>query len=403
VRLKNLTLYLIFEVTNLENKRKFLVVFLILFLIVSLCSVWLFVSNNRPQGEKYKEIADQLLIEAKQEFEKIRRASFEDVNLVVVNQSWVIENWGTPFIDPEETLIEENIYKGLLMISQDIDLYEVKLGWIGMFHAAKWNGKIYVVEERFDVTNEFKATSTFVHELTHIAQEDYSLPSRTKFDGSKALSSLKEGDATLMANTFKNDGIVPEPASILKSISSSIPEAIDKLNRFVYRYGLEFVKQLYNYDENSWSSINEAYKNPPNTTEQIIHIEKYLQQENALTVQPTLVEENWNLNLTEHFGEYFILVMLDKWLPVESAELAAEGWGGDLFNYYENGDDFLFTWDILWDSNEDANEFYNTFKEMMEKTSVDHLSNDTWQIGERYLSIDINQNWILIKNSPNES
>ena len=69
--------------------------------------------------------------------------------------------------------------------------------------------------------------------------------------------------------------------------------------------------------------------------------------------------------------------MLDKWLPVENAELAAEGWGGDLFNYYESDDDFLFTWDILWDSPEDANEFYNTFKEMMEKTSVDHSGNDT--------------------------
>ena len=286
------------------------------------------------------------------------------------------------------------------MISQDIDLYEIKLGWIGMFHAAKWNGKIYVVEEKFDVTNEFKATSTFVHELTHISQEDYSLPSRTKFDGSKALSSLKEGDATLMADTFKNDGIVPEPASIPKSSSSNIPEAIDKLNRFVYRYGLEFVKQLYNYDENSWSSINEAYNNPPNTTEQIIHIEKYLQQENALLIQPSSVSENWNLTLTECFGEYFILVMLDKWLPVENAELAAEGWGGDILNYYEHGDDFLFTWDIIWDSSEEANEFYNTFIEMMQKTSTVNLGNDTWQIGDRYLSINLNQNSILIINSP---
>lgn len=401
--LKNLTLYLIFEATNLENKKKFLVIFLIIILILSIFSVWLFIFNNQPQGEEYKAIANQLLNEAKQEFKKIRDISFEDVNLVVVNQSWVIENWGTPYIDPDETLIEENIYKGLLMISQDIDLYEVKLGWIGMFHAAKWKGEIYVVEDKFDVTNEFKATSTFVHELTHIAQEDYSFPSRIKFDGSKALSSLKEGDATLMADTFKNDGIVPEPASIIKSSSSSVPEAIDKLNRFVYRYGLEFVKQLYNYEENSWNVVNEAYNNPPNTTEQIIHFEKYLQKENALSIQPTSIEENWKLTLTERFGEYFILVMLDKWLPVENAELAAEGWGGDLFNYYERDNDFLFTWDILWDSPDDANEFYITFKEMMEKTSANHLGNDNWKIGDRYLSIKLNQNSILIINSPNES
>lgn len=374
----------------------------IVLIVILLClfGVWLFVFNNRPHGEEYKAIANQLLNQAKQEFKIIRGFSFEEVTLEVVNQSWVLENWGTPYVDPEETLIEENIYKGLLMISQGVDLYEVKLGWIGMFRAAKWIGKIYVVEEKFDVTNEFKATSTFVHELTHIFQEEYSFQSRTKFDNSKALSSLKEGDAALMEDTFENGGNVPEPAAIPKSTSSSIPETIEKLNRFVYRYGLEFVKQLYNYDENSWRAVNQAYNNPPNTTEQIIHVEKYLIQENALQIQPTSVSESWNLTLTESFGEYFILVMLDKWLPIENAELGAEGWGGDLFNYYENDNDFLFTWDILWDTPEDANEFYNTFKEMMNETSAEHLGNDAWQIGERYLSIKFNQNSILILNSP---
>ena len=107
----------------------------------------------------------------------------------VVNQSWVIENWGTGYIDKEQTAIEENTYKALFMIPQDADLYEAKLSWTGMYHAAKWNGKIYVVEDNFDITKNSSVTATFVHELTHIMQDDYSLPQRTTFDGSKALSS----------------------------------------------------------------------------------------------------------------------------------------------------------------------------------------------------------------------
>ncbi|NHJ31283.1 MAG: hypothetical protein FK732_00330, partial [Asgard group archaeon] len=307
---------------NLEKKKTILVVCLTIILFLSAFSVWFLLFNNRPQGEEYAAIANQLLNEAKLEFEKIRSISIQEVPLEVVNQSWVIENWGIAYVDQKETLVEENIYKGLFMISQDIDLYDVKLGWVGMFHAAKWNGKIYVVEEKFDVTDEFKSTSTFVHELTHIIQEDYSLPIRTKFDESKALSSLKEGDATLMADTFKNEGIVPTPVAVRKSSSSTIPETIDKLNRFVYRYGVEFVKGLYNYDDDNWDDVYEAYNNPPNTTEQIIHIEKYFLQENALPLQATPVNGDWNLTFTDRFGEYFILVMLDNWLSIDDAELA---------------------------------------------------------------------------------
>ena len=147
---------------NLEKKLVFLVG-LIVILLVSVFSVSLLLSTERPQGEEYKALAVQLLSEGKEEFESIRGVSVRDVILEVVNQSWVVENWGVAYVDPEETQVEENIYKALFLISQDVSLYDVKLEWTGSFHAAKWRGKIYVVEEKFDVTNQFKATSTFVH------------------------------------------------------------------------------------------------------------------------------------------------------------------------------------------------------------------------------------------------
>jgi hypothetical protein len=388
---------------NLEKKKTILVVCIVVIVLVSVFSAWVLLIGNRPHGEEYKTIAERLLSDAREEFENIRGTSVRDVTLEVVNQSWVIENWGIAYVDDEEIQVEENIYKALFMISQDVNLTEIELQWTGMFHAAKWKGKIYVVEEKFDVTNEFKATSTFVHELTHITQDNYSLPQRTTFDGSKSLSSLKEGDATLMADTFKNDGVVPSPAEITKSSSSSLPEAIDKLNRFVYRYGVEFVKALYDYDNGSWDGVNEAYENLPSTTEQIIHPEKYFAREDALPVEVSTITGDWSLTMTDCFGEYYILVMLDNWLPIENAELVAEGWGGDVFNYYESGDDFLFTWDIVWDSNEDANEFYGAFQDMMEQTSADDLTDDCWFANERYLSIQLNENSTLIRSAADQT
>ena len=401
---------------NLEKRLVFLVG-LIVILLVSVFSGSLLLSTERPQGEEYKALAEQLLSEGKEEFESIRGVSVRDVTLEVVNQSWVVENWGVAYANPEETQVEENIYKALFLISQDVSLYDVKLEWTGSFHAAKWRGKIYVVEEKFDVTNQFKATSTFVHELTHIMQETYSFPQRTTFDGAKALTSLKEGDASLMANTFKNDGVVPISYSVTldgeqslsmppvfmfsDEIQPSLPDTIDDLNRFQYRYGVEFVEAV--YAKGGWGAVNEAYTNPPNTTEQIIHPEKYFAQEDAITVEAAFVTDDWDPIKTDSFGEYFIFVMLDNLLSESNAKLAAEGWGGDIFNYYENGDDFHFTWNNVWDSSEDAYEFYVAFQYMMDKTSADSPTDDCWFAYERYLSIQWNENSTLITSSANEA
>jgi hypothetical protein len=392
---------LVGEALNLEKKKTVFLVCLIVILLVSIFSVRELLSNERPQGDEYKILAEQLLSNAREEFEKIRGVSVREVTLEVVNQSWVIENWGVGYIDLEEITIEENIYKALFLISQDVNLTDVELEWTGMFSAAKWKGKIYVVEENFDVTGEFKVTSTFVHELTHIMQENYSLPTRTTFDGGKALTSLKEGDATLMADTFKNDGVVPPSAEVSMPSTSSLPESIDRFNRFVYRYGVEFVKAL--YEQGGWDAVDDAYMNPPSTTEQIMHPDKYFAQEGTLTVEAASVTDDWNLKKTDRFGEYFVLVMLDNWLSETDAKNASEGWGGGIINYYEKDDDFLFTWNIAWDSRDDAHEFYIAFQEMMYETSAEKQNCSHWFANGRYISIQWNENSTLITSSTNET
>jgi len=382
---------------NLEKRKTVFVVCLVVVLLVSVFSVWILLINNRPHGEEYRLLAEQLLTQAREEYETIRGDLVREVVLEVVNQSWVVENWGVEYVNLEQTTIEENTYKALFMISKDVDLYDVKLKWTSMFHAAKWKGKIYVVEEKFDITKTSSATATFVHELTHIMQEDYSLPQRTTFDGSKALTAMKEGDATLMADTFENNGVVTPLAEVIMPITSSIPETIDRLNRFVYRYGVEFVKALYKHG--NWETVNQAYTNLPNTTEQIMHPEKYFSKEDAQTVEAPDINEEWALTKTDSFGEYFILVMLDNWLSADKAEVAAAGWDGDTFSYYENGDEFLLTWNIAWDSEEDAHEFYVAFNDMLDKTSANSINDDCWFAYGRYLSVQWTENSTLITSS----
>ena len=242
-------------------------------------------------------------------------------------------------------------------------------------------------------------------------------PRLSTFDGDKAKSSLTEGDATLMADTFKGEGVKPIVSSIIPDekvhstpmvilfsdeIQFDLPKTVDNLNRFAYRYGVEFVEELYNQG-GGWAAVEEAYENPPNTTEQIMHPEKYFVQEGAQSVEAPLISGDWNLTENERFGEYFILVMLDRWISKDKAEHAAEGWGGDNLTYYERGDEYLFTWNISWDSMDDANEFYLAFQEMMDKTSAEKENGNYWSANGRYLSIQWNENSTLIISSDNET
>ena len=184
-------------------------------------------------------------------------------------------------------------------------------------------------------------------------------------------------------------------------IQPSLPDTIDDLNRFPYRYGVEFVEAL--YEQGGWAAVEKAYENPPNTTEQIMHPEKYFAQEDAQPVEAPSITGEWKLTKNERFGEYFILVMLDEWISTDDAEQAAEGWGGDTLTDYERDDEFLFTWNIAWDSKDDAHEFYIAFQEMMYETSAEKEKCSYWFANGRYISIQWNENSTLIISSANET
>ena len=403
---------------NLRTKKSVIVICFVAVLLVSLFGVRELLSVTQPVGEEYKTLAKELLTNARQEFEKIRGISVREVSLEVVNRSWVADTWGTVSnSEREEITREENIYKALFLITQDVSLLESRMEWMTSFRAAKWQGKIYVVQENFDVTETTRTTGSFVHELTHIMQEDYSLFAATTFDAAKALTSLKEGDATLMADTYKNDGVVPVSSSessvddpdfsmaigsvLEDELELSLPGTIDDLNRFPYRYGLEFVKFL--YEQGGWAAIDDAYANPPYTSEQIMHPEKYYSQEGTKFVAAPQVTGEWNLVETNRFGEYFVFVMLENWISEGDASEAAKGWGGDVFSYYELDGEFFFTWNIMWDTVDDAHEFDLAFQDMMYKTSAEKHNCSYWESNGRYISIHWNGDQTLIVSSSDEA
>src|SRR5258707_5990543 len=99
---------------------------------------------------------------------------------------------------------------------------------------------------------------------------------------------------------------------------------------FPYRDGFAFVAALRR--GNSWSRIDAAFKRPPRSTEQILHVDKYLADEKPIDVAaPTLAAlPGYAIAHETVWGELGFRTFLRAHGVAERVAVeAATGWGGD--------------------------------------------------------------------------
>jgi len=348
----------------------------------------------------------------------------ENIPLKIVTLDWVEENWGRKFAEEssEELQVEEEIYKALFLIPQNLSLAEVMVEQAGTTMAAVWEGNLYVVREHFNPFEKLSAERTLAHEIMHMMQEKYFKSPEARFhDELQAWAALIEGDAGFTADKYMEEtagrptisddtaffSYSNKPLIAAHLPAVKMPESLVELWLFRYRYGESFVSALYKVG--GWERVNAAYVNAPTTTEEILHPEKYLEDESFVLVDAIpLNSSDWNLLKTERFGEHFIRVMLSCHIPRDDAVKAAEGWRGDNFTYYKKEEDYLFTWKIVWDTEHDSIEFFDSFVQMMDAVDAHQIppswrgySNNTvmWKAGNQYVSLTRNQSSVIVSGS----
>jgi hypothetical protein len=216
---------------------------------------------------------------------------------------------------------------------------------------------------------------TLAHEYTHALQDQHFdlalVQGGTEDDGdfSLAVDALIEGDATLTMFLYARTFLTPGELSELQSGSaeSSLDEAPlvirDELI-FPYQEGALFALRL--WLEGGFELVNSAFRDPPRSTEQIIHPEKYLDREQPIAVSlPNLasaVGPDWTQLRSDVLGELDVRILLEQFSEPGVAALGAEGWGGDRFALLENaaGQNALVM-STIWDSEEEAGEFFNQY------------------------------------------
>jgi hypothetical protein len=231
-----------------------------------------------------------------------------------------------------------------------------------------------------------ESKAILAHELAHaLADQHFDLLSLHKNalpddDASLALTGLIEGEAmvimilSLLDETGQADFLAtpPELLSTLMNLVlplattfaggeafSKAPPLIQETLLVPYTQGLQFC--LHILQNGGWARLNEAFRNPPISSEQLLHPERYLANEQPLRYRFPSPPPAALLPLTSvkenTLGELALGILLDETLPARLTKEVANGWAGDTYRVYRRADASqppLLLWLSAWDSPEEA-------------------------------------------------
>ncbi len=213
---------------------------------------------------------------------------------------------------------------------------------------------------------------TYAHEVTHALQDQAfdleAMQDRANDvdDASLAISALIEGDATAVGNDYltENPGLLLGITQALAggdidaSQLDTAPPIIARTLLFPYEAGLSFVTAL--REDGGWDAVDAAYADPPTSTEQILHPEKYVDRDEPTTVTLPNLEaalDGYRILDENNLGEFQTRVLLEGGGDTDVAITAAAGWDGDRYALLASGQDEVLVWETAWDSEADAEEF----------------------------------------------
>jgi hypothetical protein len=217
---------------------------------------------------------------------------------------------------------------------------------------------------------------TYAHEFTHQLQDQdigldkLGIDVADQSDRSLARLSLVEGDAVSVQTAWMLANLTPEQMGELLQ-SALDPAAMEALQRapmfvretalFPYQDGFRFVTGL--ATTGGYAAVDAAYKAPPDSTEQIIHPEKYAAHEAPVTVAlpaglAAAAGAGWSVASQDTLGELITRVWLTAGgMPAAQASAAAAGWGGDRLALVRGPNDATgIAWISEWDTPADADE-----------------------------------------------
>jgi hypothetical protein len=236
---------------------------------------------------------------------------------------------------------------------------------------------------------------TLAHELTHALQDQnfgLSLLDRLndtcQDERAEAFLSLAEGDAVQTQVQWARTNLSAEELVQLQDEANSFPPPpptppfVEKLFQFPYPNGQAFVEALQN--RGGEQAVDDAFRDPPVSTEQILHPNKYPDDVPQAVAVPDLsskLGQGWSLLDQQEIGEGWLLTLLQLRLAAGRAKHAAAGWDGGLLRSWTDGSRTAVVIQTVWDSGRDAKAFAAAMKDWFDQQAAEvHRDGDRAQV-----------------------
>ncbi|MBI2837114.1 MAG: hypothetical protein HYX75_02295 [Acidobacteria bacterium] len=235
------------------------------------------------------------------------------------------------------------------------------------------------------------------HEVRHAIQDQHfdlerRLPPLSDFDDRKlAVLALYEGDATVVMMRFMGMGssdategsllgmlgggsgdsaaLVQMAAGMVGGSYASAPEVLQRQLLLPYVEGARFIEAI--DARGGIAAVNAALSSPPESSEQVLHPEKYTHRDRPEAVQFDMSRETAGQRLVHEgvLGEFYMRSLFGA----NEGEAAAAGWDGDYYQLFRDSSGArTLVWKLAWDSPADGEEFAAAWKHRAGREIVSH-------------------------------
>jgi len=319
------------------------------------------------------------------------------------------------------------------LLDPDFDLYQLYIDLyteqVAGFYDDDENAMYVIRGEGFTAIERM----TYAHEYVHALQDqNFDFDEELNFNEEDceedaerctAVRALLEGDASMLELQWLYTYATAEDFTAIQDYYGSLdfpvfdnaPEFLKDSFTFPYDSGTAFVQSL--LGTGGLEAIDQAFQDPPVTTEQILHPERYPDDQPIPVTLPDLgpvLGEGWREINRQIMGEFATYLILAKGrdpsarIDEEVARVAAEGWGGDAYAVYANDQDgsSALVMTTVWDRNSDADQFAEAFNQFASarfgNPALDEGGVTTWQSNEGYTEFHHSEGtttWIFAPNA----
>ena len=232
--------------------------------------------------------------------------------------------------------------------------------------------------------------STYAHEFTHQLQDQHvdldklGIDVTDQSDRSLARLGLVEGDATSVQTTWMTRNLTAKELGEVLAAGLD-PAALEAFNNappylretalFPYQEGLAFVMRL--VAEGGYAAVDATFADPPDSTEQVLHPDKYVNREVPTTVAipkdvATDIGVDWVEVGQDTLGEFLIRT----WLKIggqtaAQATTSAAGWAGDRLALYRDPKGrTAIGWVTTWETRADQEAFFRAASAAMNDLNI---------------------------------